>query len=138
MRCAWLIILSTATLGCGDRLATVTGHVTLDGEPLAGGPELRGIVQFNPAGGSGVTATAYLDAEGKYRLATGSQDGIMPGPYEVAISATRIIYGQPGEAPSGRPVTLRRYAKAKDSGFTADVAPGRNTFDFELHSEVAK
>ena len=121
--------------GCGSEFATVTGTVTLDGEPLAGGPELRGTVYFYPEGGAGAPGVGILDSSGQYSLQTGSQEGVRPGPYVVAVSATQIIMPTtPGGMPAGKPITPRKYGDARQSGFRADVQPGSNTFDFPLVS----
>jgi hypothetical protein len=135
MRIVGLFVLSLTLVGCGERLATVTGQVTLDGQPLRGGQELAGTVQFVPDSG-GATATAYLDGDGRYSLSTGSRQGTQPGRYLVAVSATKIIpAATEGGAASGRPATPRRYANPKESGFVVDVESGDNTFDFALQSQ---
>jgi hypothetical protein len=135
VRIASLVVLLSAVVGCGDRLATVTGTVTLDGQPLRRGPELVGTVQFVPENG-GVTATAYLDENGQYTLTSGSRQGTQPGRYLIAVSATKIIPADTeGGAASGRPATPRRYADPMESGFAVEVVPGRNTFDFPLSSK---
>lgn len=134
-RLSWLLML-VVVAGCGDRLASVSGSVTLDGQPLAGGPELSGIVQFVPEGGGGTPAIGYLDANGHYQLASGSRLGIRPGKYLVSISAAKIIPpAQPGEAAGGRPATPRLYADPRRSGLTAEVRSGSNTFDFAILSQ---
>ncbi|MAT73085.1 MAG: hypothetical protein CMJ58_26675 [Planctomycetaceae bacterium] len=61
------------TLGCGPsrsfELAPVSGVVTLDGEPLAGG-----VVSFQPQSGAGRApgpgSTGHLDDAGRYTLQT--------------------------------------------------------------------
>lgn len=121
--------------GCGERRASVTGLVTLDGEPLAGSKDVRALVQFCPTGG-GRPATGSLDGSGRYRLAAGSQKTIKPGTYAVTISATQIIYpDDPDGTPSGRRISPRRYADAQESGWERKVEPGPNTFDFDLESD---
>lgn len=137
MRIVLLAIVCTVCLGCGSRLSSVTGTVTLDGRPLVGSDKLRGTVQFCPEEGRGVNAVGYLDEQGRYSLATGSQVGVLPGKYLVSVSATEIIPPKvAGEAGSGRLATPRQYANPKTSGFTADVAPGSNTFDYSLVSQA--
>jgi hypothetical protein len=139
MRLALLALLVVPLLGCGSNLASVGGTVTLDGRPLAGSDKLRGTVQFSPEGGGGTAAVGYLDENGRYNLSSGSRVGVLPGKYLVSVSATEIIPPKiPGEAPSGRLATPRQYADAKNSGFTAEVAAGSNTFDFALSSQRSK
>ena len=132
----WLLIWIAIPwiAGCDSGLATVSGTVTLDGAPIAGGPDVRGTVTFMRADGSGTPAIGILDENGRYELSSGKKWGVPPGAYAVAIVATRIIIPEPGATPSGRPITPRRYASAKDSGLTADVKPGDNTLDFPLVS----
>jgi len=123
-------------VGCGSDLATVTGTVTLDGQPLAGSDMLRGTVQFSPEDGHGTKAVGYVDGNGHYDLTSGSRVGVLPGNYLVTISANQIIPSKtPGGAPSGRLVTPARYADPKNSGFKAEVGRGRNTFDYALTSD---
>jgi hypothetical protein len=129
--------LVVATSGCGNGLARVSGQVTLDDQPLAGGQDVRGTVYFYPEAGTGAPAVGLLDSSGKYSLNTGTKKGIKPGAYKVTISATRIIAAsQAGEAPSGRPITPRHYADPAKSGFRVDVSKGSNTFDFALESNA--
>ncbi|MEM6329362.1 MAG: hypothetical protein AAF790_03830 [Planctomycetota bacterium] len=119
--------------GCGNGLATVTGQVTLNDTPLAGGGDVRGTVYFFPEGGTGAPAVGLLDAEGRYRIATGSQDGVMPGAYIVTISASKLIPARvEGEAPSGRAITPRKYANPSTSGLRVQVGEGSQEFDFAL------
>ena len=139
MRTVLGAILCTWLVGCGSNLATVTGTVTLDGQPLAGSDKMSGTVQFSPEGGRGATAVGNLDQSGRYHLSTGSRVGVLPGKYLVSVSAVEIIPPKiAGEAGSGRLATPPRYADAKSSGFTADVAPGKNIFDYALSSQQNK
>jgi hypothetical protein len=132
-----VVLGSTWVTGCGSELASVSGTVTLDGEAISGGPELRATVYFSPADGSGTSAVGYLDSAGQYTLSMGSTEGIRPGNYVVAISATKLIPARtPGGMPSGQLITPRKYANARDSGLEAAVQSGRNTFDFALSSKA--
>jgi hypothetical protein len=126
-------------LGCGNGLASVNGTVTLDGVPLAGGAGVDASVGFYPDGHPGAPGIGFLDSNGHYQLMVGSQEGIPPGKYAIAISATRIIMPkEPTGTPGGVPITPRRYADSRQSGFRADVKPGSNTFNFDLSSKPAK
>jgi hypothetical protein len=136
--CGWLLMLLALvwTIGCGSDLASVSGTVTLDGQAISGGPELRGTVYFSPAEGSGASAAGILDSSGRYTLSMGSTEGIRPGKYVVAISATKLIPARtPGGMPGGQLITPRKYSNARDSGLEAEVQPGSNTFDFALESK---
>jgi hypothetical protein len=139
MRSALLGLTCLLCLGCGSNMASVSGAVTLDGKPLAGNERLRGTVQFMPEDGHGTTAVGYLDENGHYVLSSGSRAGVLPGKYLVTVSATEIIPPKiPGEAPGGRLVTPSRYADVKNSGFTAEVVHGRNTFDYDLLTQKTR
>jgi hypothetical protein len=130
-----LAILCVTLAGCGNGLSSVTGNVTLDGKPLAKNDHLSITVQFAPEGGHGVLATADLDENGHYSLSSGSRRGVLPGKYLVSISGIEIIPPKiAGGAPGGRLATPAKYTTSKTSGFMADVAPGRNNFDFALSS----
>src|SRR5262245_38136533 len=90
-------IIVTASLpvltltGCGNGLAKVSGVVTLDGQPLRSGNDVRATVYFQPASGAGAAAVGILDEEGKFTLSSGSQTGVAPGEYVITCSATQII-----------------------------------------------
>lgn len=132
-------MLTSAVTGCGNSLAKVSGVVSIDGEPIVGGENVRATVYFYPEGGTGAPAIGLLNGQGRYEIATGSKTGVEPGAYVVTISATEIILPkQQGEAPSGRPLTARKYANPKQSGFRVEVEPGGNVFDFDLESQVAR
>ncbi|MGD9635432.1 MAG: hypothetical protein AB7G28_15700 [Pirellulales bacterium] len=106
----------------------------MDGKPLAGGQDVRAMIQFQPQQG-GAPAIGNLDADGHYDLVSGSRAGLPPGMYVVTVSASKVIRGpNPYDPGSGKPITPRKYANARESGFTADVKPGSNTFDFALSS----
>jgi hypothetical protein len=122
-------------VGCGGDHAAVSGTVSLDGKRMLGDRDHRVTVMFVPESGSGATTAALLDENGSYTLATGSQGGIKPGAYLVAISGVDVIRSADGSAPPGvRQITPKRFADPKESGFRADVQPGSNNFDFELKS----
>lgn len=138
-------ILTTATLltacwaiGCGGSsetevpLSSVTGTVTLDGQPL----ENAG-VQFSPVdveviegtnlGGS--SGFAETDADGRYRAQSGRESGLQPGNYLVQISKTS--FDDNGSETNAVP---DRYNA--DSDLKIQVLENEsNTFDFALESK---
>jgi hypothetical protein len=129
------VTLLCACLGCGSNLATVTGTVTLDNKPLVGNEQFRGTVEFAPEGGHGTRATGYLDDNGRYSLSSGSRVGVLPGNYLVSVTVQEILPSKiPGGAPSARLVTPKKYTSETTSGLSANVAGGKNTFDFALSS----
>ena len=129
-----LLVLGVASLpGCGNGLSDVSGHITLNGQPLVGGGDMRTTVYFFPEGGTGAPAVGLTDEDGNYEIQTGSQEGVMPGSYLVTISASKLIPPRvPGEAAGGKPLTPRKYANPSTSGLRVEVAPGSNEFDFAL------
>ena len=120
------VVLSLFLSGCRSELATVQGEVTLDGEPL----EDARIVLEAP---DRPTSVGKSDAQGRYTVTTGSQKGMYPGDYQVAISAykTRDAHGIEAPVPVLR--TPKRYNSAGSSGLTAVIQSGRNKgVDFHL------
>lgn len=121
--------------GCGKGFSTVSGTVTLDGQPLVCDKDVHGTIQFYPEGGAGAPAVGQIDGQGQYTLSTGSSRGVQPGRYVVTIAATRIIPpASPGEAPGGQAVTPAKYASPKKSEWHVEVKPGSNSFSFNMES----
>lgn len=77
--CFLAALLVTALAGCGSGKATVTGKVTLDGQPLE-----KGTISFEPVDGATSSAEGPI-AAGAYSLE------VPPGPKLVRISATKVI-----------------------------------------------
>ena len=127
-------------VGCSSRpadeppLGRVRGKVTMDGQPLAGVD-----VAFLPEKGRPSMATT--DATGHYDLWYINRTmGAKVGPHKVFVRPTEM---SPEEAAangsrSGAQVTPPPRIPAKynkRSTLTAEVKPGRNTFDFALESK---
>jgi hypothetical protein len=130
MRFPFRVFAAAATVaalsGCGSspRMGTVSGKVTLQGQPLA-----AGTVQFtNEKLGAG--ASGVLDATGTYRVET----PLPTGQYEV------MILPPPPPAPHemNKAATLPRssipakFQNPKTSGLTATLQEGANSADFAL------
>ncbi len=130
---AILLVVALAT-GCGGSASSVTGTVSLDGKPLVGSETVFVTVMFYPES-SGAPAAARLDEGGRYSLSTGSQEGLPPGNYSVAISAREVTSPSASGSSGERRLAPRRFASPKTSGFKAEVKPGANTFDFDLKSD---
>ncbi len=129
--CAALLGLAMLAPGCGDSglppLAPVSGHVTLDGKPLA-----KAQVYFNSEGGIGRTASAMSDENGYYELRyTSSSAGSQLGPHHVTISNLRFNPNNPND--SGREVLPKRYQAT--GAIKVDITDGPNVHDFELKSK---
>src|SRR5687768_3380434 len=76
---AWLLALACAG-GCSEAgKATVSGQVTLDGQPLK-----EGVIRFVPADGRSTTADAPV-VDGRFKAA------VPPGEKRVEISAPKVV-----------------------------------------------
>lgn len=101
-------------------VAPVTGIVTLNGEPLAG-------VSVVFESESGHTSFGTTDSTGSYQLvAPGSQQGGVVGLNKVRI--TSQLDAPPG--PGWKDPIPARYNSASE--LSAQVNPGKNSFNFEL------
>lgn len=114
-------------------LADVSGRVTLDGEPLAGG-----VVSFQPrAAGTaapGPGSTGRLDAEGRFRLtAIDGAPGAVVGTHLVRIYSRSPESAPKGDsdAPGSRERVPARYNYESSLSFTVEAA-GTTAADFEL------
>jgi hypothetical protein len=74
-----LLLISLTAAGCGDPTTSVTGTVTLDGQPLE-----KAIVQFQPERENDRPAVVLTDASGRYRVA------VTPVPFRVVILCQRV------------------------------------------------
>ena len=134
-----LSVVGTVTLlaiaGCNGQSSVVTGIVTLDGKPIAGGPLMYGTVSFYRTDGSGAPAVGIIEESGRYLLKTGTQGQLPPGDYLVGVSVQQITPpATPGGLPQPHLITHADYSSVTASGFRASVKPGKNTFDFALNS----
>ncbi|WP_425615520.1 carboxypeptidase-like regulatory domain-containing protein [Anatilimnocola sp. NA78] len=121
-------LLFTAT-GCTSAEATVSGTVTLDGQPLT-----KGDVSFTSTADKPL-AYGAIDSSGRYQLQTGTTKGIAPGSYQVTIVANEVIIPtDPYASPIPKLLTPAKYSVPAKSGLTAEVKPGANKFDFDLKS----
>ena len=133
-----LIFLGLSIIGCsgGEKIETgsVSGTVTLDGQPLA-----SGVIQFHPdkdAQGNtlrGKVAQATI-TDGKYKI--DADPGVVIGINKVMISATKVV-GK--EKQDGVEIDkLEQYLPAKYNSSTTlslDVKAGANPKDFQLDSK---
>ena len=133
------IWLSTSVLsllllfsGCsGPNAASVSGSVTLDGQPLT-----TGMVSFYPAG-DGTPATGSIDSSGNYSLSTGTDIGLAPGKYIAIVVATKDppqLYDKTGAEIPPIPITPAKYGNTNTSDLRVEVKPGKNTVPLTLVS----
>lgn len=146
-----LTILISFVGGCGGpkypQTAKVTGHVTLDGNPLKTG-------QIRFYSNKGRLAYGNIIA-GCYSLRTFHEgDGAVPGNHTVTITAVETVRKEPRNfkpPPNMTPEQIkdmreeetvvitkllvpRRYSDRKKRLLTAEVKEGVNEFDFALQS----
>jgi hypothetical protein len=110
------------------RPATVTGKVSFQGEPLAGG-----LIVFAPdpdRGGAGKPARGELNPDGTFRLALGGEAAIPPGWYRVAIAPAPLY--APGSLRDRYPFPLA-LARPDRSTIVREVKAGQeNHFEFSI------
>jgi hypothetical protein len=120
--------------GCGGgTFPSVTGTVTLDGQPLSGA-----VVVFNPDGG-GQVATGVTNSSGKFTMGTLRQgDGVRPGKYRVTITKTAE---RPKPTPYFGDVMAKKFAakseaERKDAGKEVQQAPGQKQAEERTAAET--
>jgi hypothetical protein len=105
----WWGALTAALLisawGCGKKLVTTAGTVTLDGQPLEGAE-----VQFHPETPGGEYAHGRSGSDGAFRLRTDKDGGVVPGTYR----ATVVKFG-PSKKAKGKQSILPSIYSSKDT-----------------------
>lgn len=133
---AVVLVASAAALGCNAQSARVGGVVSLDGEPMKVNSQQRGIVVFRPVEG-GATCTGIVDGEGRYTVATGGSNGLVPGDYVVSVRVVELVPTEiEGMPPNAKPLTPAVYSDPLTSGITFMVASGTNQCDISLDSSA--
>lgn len=120
-------LLASYLIGCGSGgppSGTISGKVTLNGQPLS-----TGVVVFSNAA-AGIAADAELNASGEYRLDT----PIPAGPYDVAVQPPPPPPPDQLEQAAARPKSPipEKYLTPETSGLKATIQAGKNTADFAL------
>ena len=127
------ILVMASVTGCsGPNAASVSGTITLDGQPL---PSAN--VSFYPDGGSGAPAYGQSDVNGRYSLSTGSDTGLAPGKYVAVVVATKEPpqpYDAKGSEIPPIPITPAKYANVETSDLRIDVKAGKNDIPLALQS----
>lgn len=128
--CVAPIVVSCFLSGCGSEYATVTGRITLDGEPLP-----NATVSFMPEDEGGRPSFGRTGTDGRYSLQeTHRVSGALPGEYTVRI--TTYVEGNPEEIPPIPTVPERVPTKYNtETGLIEEVKPGENVLDFPLDSQ---
>jgi hypothetical protein len=124
-----LLSVSLVAAGCGHSgFTSVKGSVKLDGKALTSGQ-----VTFKPVAGKGTAGYAEIRSDGSFTAQIGSQKGLPPGEYGVAVTA----YGPmppatPGAAEPIPPlITPPQYADIKTSGIKYTVPGGALEIDLK-------
>jgi hypothetical protein len=129
-----LFLAASLLIGCGGpKITTVTGTVTLNGQPLA-----NALVNFQPLGEGkvepGPGSTGRTNEKGEYALKIiGGGNGAVVGKHRVAIYAA-LDDGKtrPNEDRRTRqPERVPAQYNVK-STLTFEVKPGKNVADFSL------
>ncbi|HEV7282141.1 MAG TPA: carboxypeptidase-like regulatory domain-containing protein [Pirellulaceae bacterium] len=111
-------VLLATTVGCGPTLGSVSGTVTMDGQPVEGVQ-----LDFEPVEG-GAGATGFTDEQGNYGLMfPGRQEGAPPGEYFVRLTGAERDDAEPLKIPTKYNV---------ESDLKRTVEAGSNDFDFEI------
>jgi hypothetical protein len=121
-----------AAAGCGGMYdSTVSGLVTLNGQPLT-----RGAVAFFAA--DKAPAYAQIDTSGRYEVFTGKEEGLPSGQYGVTVVSREPPAQQRsklgGPPPPGKQITPEWYGNPATSGLNYTVESGSNEINIELNS----
>ncbi|MBX6311353.1 MAG: hypothetical protein IRY99_00290 [Isosphaeraceae bacterium] len=149
----WIAALLVATFsGCGSddgigKRYPISGHVTLQGKPLA-----RGNINFIPEDPKQGRPAGGMIQDGQYRSVSTQTpgDGILPGRYRVTISAVEDVDYSGAQAASGpgamdqalaaqvaakaKSLVPPKYASPATSGLSVEITPNKSTYDFDLSS----
>jgi hypothetical protein len=112
---AFALLVPLALTGCGgEKLAQVSGRITVDGKPVPGGT-----ISFVPP--TGKAAVGSISPDGTYTLGTyQTSDGALVGPHKVVIHSTRVGSGSVVSVPTTFEDELK---PVKDSGKV--IVPGK-------------
>ena len=135
--CLSVLVVLLCCLGCGESLpATVSGTVTIDGQPLPEGETVTGNVVFYPTAG-GAAAFGDVSSGGKYKITTGSTKGLAPGDYKVTVRVIEMEPEPPGGykvAPPQKLLSPPKYNDNEKTDLQVTVEAGSQTIDLDLAS----
>lgn len=124
-----VLFLTAGAIGCGGLPASVSGVVTVDGQPVN-----KGKVTFIPVG-QGQMAIGAIGDDGAYEVMTGREEGLGVGEYKVSVVAREMQVSEDGGPPmQGDYIVPKRYGLAETSGLQYTVESGHNEIDLELSS----
>jgi hypothetical protein len=126
LRSLLCLICLAALAGCGPATATISGEVTVDGQPLK-----KGFIMYSPADGIGQPVTAPIE-DGRYHVKT------VLGNKFVQISEPVVIAKHPE---AGDPTKFIEQTQERlperyhvKSELTFEAKAGANTKDWKLES----
>ena len=137
MRSAFLLCLVGLVVGCGGghEIGTVSGTVTLDGEPLA---DAR--INFQPSGDTrnpGIGSFGRTNAKGEYSLTLIDEkgEGAIVGRHRVMIKAVRAGNADPADDKQRAGADRVPPEYNINSTLTFEVKPGHNKADWKLETK---
>jgi len=128
-------MLCAAVWGCGsggEKLAPVTGEVTVNGMPLT-----TGAVTFHPDAAKGNSTphipVGTLDSQGNYKLISATKEGAPLGWYKVTVSAQEPIDPKNPYAPPKHLISPK-FSEPNTSGLEVEVvtSPAAGAYDLKL------
>lgn len=134
------MLLAIVAVGCGRRgmESTVSGTVTVAGEPVPAGVE----VEFLPQTPGASPSKGLTDASGRYILKFNAYvAGAMPGDHVVSVSLSRVSNpdGTPGGvAPGLEQVHIPAAYSGSTSPLRYSVQPGRNVIDIDIPAAASR
>ena len=123
-----IILTLVAVTGCGPSTGTVSGTVTVNGQPAT-----SGIISFVPADGKGAPVTVEIQSGGKYSAQS------VAGAKQVQISIPVVVGKRPEYNGPGAPMLdiTEESIPAKynsETELTFDLKPGVNQKDWAVVS----
>ncbi len=137
---ATAILLAVACAGCSPspfNLVPVSGSVSLDGQPLAGGIVNFQPIVAGPGANAGPGSTARIGPDGRYTLATiRGEPGAVVGKHRVKIYSynAETAKQDANGGPQGREKVPPRYNYESKVTFDVPTA-GTDKADFELNTK---
>lgn len=132
------VLLFSFAAGCSEKgpaLGTVSGNVTLDGDPVE-----DAYVEFFPlfAGGTECRSAKKTDADGYFEMQYSvERSGVLIGKHQVQIS-TRDWEKQPNGSNKEIPERIPGHYFGSDSILEFDVKEGENVANFDLAKKKPK
>ncbi|MEQ8208948.1 MAG: hypothetical protein RH917_03880 [Lacipirellulaceae bacterium] len=120
--------------GCNDLPATVSGVVSVGGNPIPDGK-----IGFYPVAG-GPPAVSNIGPDGKYEVRTASRDGLATGEYLVSVTSydQEITMGMSQQEALSHSRVAYKYTSRKTTDLKANIVDGENDLPFDLEPPPKK